>query len=67
MKIDIYSRVVLTIIAGCLVLQTADRFIPDAAAQSSKPLKVTICDPNEVTCASVRYMGSYNGLVVSQK
>ncbi len=66
MKIDIYSKAVLTIIAGCLVLQTIDRFIPDVAAQSNRPTKVTICDINGNICADIRG-GRDDGLVVAQQ
>lgn len=64
MKSDNYTKIVLTVIAGCLVLQTLERFIPSAIAQGTRPIAVTICNTTGSVCADIR-RGSADALVVA--
>jgi hypothetical protein len=66
MKTDFYTKLVLTVIACCLVWQNVDHFVPVAEAQNSRPLKVTICDLSGYRCADIKNIpGMNDGLVVS--
>ena len=55
MQIDLYTKVVLTVIAISLSAIALHHTIPNAFAQSNQPVKVVICDPiyYSTQCASV--------------
>jgi hypothetical protein len=66
MKVDLYTKSMLTIIALMLTFLTVRLYIPDANAQTWQPfiftpsgaLVVTICDANELLCAEVEKLES---------
>lgn len=49
MKIDLYTKIVLTVIAVCLAKIALFDAIPQAVAQGS-PTKVVVCDPSGYWC-----------------
>lgn len=54
MKIDLYTRLALTVIAISLSLIAVQGFIPNAYANSKSIQKVIICDPQDYErCARV--------------
>jgi hypothetical protein len=54
MHIDCYTKVVLTLIAGALLLIAAENLLGPARAQSGSGVtKVAICNINGSVCASV--------------
>jgi len=63
--IDKYTKAVLTVIAVCLCLITAQNFnfIPSAQASGEYPIKVNICDRVGDNCA---YVDNDNNLHVNQ-
>ena len=52
MKPDLYTKVVLTVIALALVVIAGEKIITDAHAQN-RPTKVVICDSIGRTCAGI--------------
>jgi hypothetical protein len=50
---DAYTKSVLTIIAGALVVIAVQNAIPEANAQRERPMQVTICDPRGTECAGL--------------
>ncbi len=63
MKIDLYSKFILTIIAVSLIWIGTQNSMRDAIAQSSivsianQPLKVVICNEKNTRCVDVAYGG----------
>jgi hypothetical protein len=54
MKIDLYTKSVLTVIAFSLSVIALKNTIPSAFAQSNSPVKVVICDEHVASvCADV--------------
>jgi hypothetical protein len=56
MKPDLYTKVILTVIALALVVIASEKIITDAHAQN-RPTKVVICDSYGSKCAGID--GSY--------
>ena len=59
---DRYTKTILTVIAGCLLVQTADKIVTPAHANTNRiaavlermiesPQKVVICDVSGQSCA----------------
>ena len=57
MKPDLYTKVILTVIALALVVIAGEKIITDAHAQN-RPTKVVICDALGNKCAGID--GSYD-------
>jgi len=58
MKIDLYTKLMLTVIAFALVGLVAQNYSTNAIAQGAVQ-KVAICDPNDAnSCAAVGKRGS---------
>ena len=63
MKIDLYTRFILTVIALCLVWIGSQHSVDYALAQetiivnSDKPLKVVICNEKGSRCADIAFGG----------
>ena len=54
MKTDLYTKIVLTVIAGCLVAMLLNnvRFIPEARAASNETLKVEVVNRSPILIKS---------------
>lgn len=61
MKIDIYTKTVLTIIALSTSILALKEFIPIAYAQN-RPSKVAICDETGNKCVDVESLNTLNGV-----
>jgi hypothetical protein len=61
MKIDLYTKGILTVIALSLVVMAFKDVSPinEAFAQSNKVHKIAICSPESGSCASI-FKGSFN-------
>ena len=59
MKIDLYTKGILTVIALSLVVMAFKDVSPvnEAFAQSNKVHKIAICNPDGVRCAGIGKMG----------
>jgi hypothetical protein len=65
MKIDLYSRVMLTVIAAALVSLVIENFVAPSVAQPGVSVtRVAICDINGERCASVGASATGSALVV---
>ena len=53
MYLDVYTKVVLTVIAGALVVLAAQNAIGTSRAQSDQVQKVQICSNDGINCAAV--------------
>jgi hypothetical protein len=58
MKIDIYTKGVLTVIAGALVAIVVQNGVSTATAQSGGITKVALCDPLYGVCADISSSGA---------
>ena len=53
---DRYTKTVLTVIAGCLLVTTAHQISMVPKAYAQEPIKVILCD-EEGDCIDIRYNG----------
>jgi hypothetical protein len=56
MKIDLYTKTILTIIAICLMALTLEFTVTKAYAQNG-PTRVTICNIDGTACVDVKRVG----------
>ncbi len=66
MKVDLYTKAILTVIALALLAIALQLTIPSAFAQNNGIVKVAICDPNRPdSCAGIYYsrQGKVSGFI----
>ncbi len=62
MKNDLYTKIVLTVVAICLASIAVEHTITSAFAQNQGVVKVIICDPRDPNyCANIGYYDSDRG------
>jgi hypothetical protein len=66
MKPDLYTKVVLTVIALALVVIAGEKIITDAHAQN-RPTKVVICDSYGSKCAGIDGYNENGALYIRSK
>lgn len=66
MKPDLYTKVILTVIALALVVIAGEKVITEAHAQN-RPTKVVICDAYGNKCAGIDGYGDSGALYIRSK
>jgi hypothetical protein len=66
MKPDLYTKVILTVIALALVVIAGEKIITDAHAQN-RPTKVVICDSYGSKCAGIDGYNDSGALYIRSK
>ena len=66
MKPDLYTKVILTVIALALVVIAGEKIITDAHAQN-RPARVVICDSYGNKCAGIDGYGDNGALYIRSK
>jgi len=66
MKLDLYTKAILTLIALALVVIAGEKVITEAYAQN-RPTKVVICDSYGNKCAGIDGYGDSGALYIRSK
>ena len=66
MKPDMYTKVILTVIALALVVIAGEKIVTDAHAQN-RPARVVICDSYGNKCAGIDGYGDNGALYIRSK